>query len=155
MRVDVRQALGAVVRVLWVLLGLIFSVVPVLKPVALAAALFGVLGLQGVGVGTALARSFGHGGTLWLPLTIAVFAMYWLCVGVLSYQFVRGRRLSRLAGAIVAAVAAVFLIIGQPWNDSGQPFVPGPEDLLHIIFLLGLALYAARVQRSTAQPSSV
>jgi hypothetical protein len=138
----------AVSRILWLLFGLIVSIVPLLKPLALAAALFGVLASQGVYPGAALARSFQHWQTVLLPLSMVIFTAYWLCVGWLSYQFARGRPLSRLAGIFVVVVAAAFVVVGQPWQYSGKPFVPGPEDLLHIIFLLGLALYASRVSHT-------
>ena len=138
------SALGTAGRTLWAVAGAILSLLTFFKPLAFLAAIFGLVLLQGVDLGAAITRMFEHWQTLLIPIALLVFVSYWCSVLLLSYQFIRGRRLSFSAGAIVAVIAILFLVIGQPWVDTGQPFVPGPEDLLHIAFILGLALYAVR-----------
>ena len=139
-------------RIFWTSLGVLISLLPFLKSVAVAAAFFAILGMQGIAPDEVLRRSLHHPETIVVPLSIVAFFAYWISVCVLGYQFARGRTLSLAAAAIVAIVALSVLVVGQPWRHMGEPMVPGVPEMLHVTFLIATAAYAL-VERRSRMPT--
>lgn len=122
-------------RAMWAVIGLFLSLPAIAPPLAGAIMLVAIVSLTG---GPFFQRLFAvwHQPVILLFLALsALFCLYWLCVGWLVIQFVRGRELSSVALGIVTITIVGTLAFARPWHTEAEPFTLGPDSLLHVAFI--------------------
>lgn len=135
-------------RISWALAGLVLSAPAFLPPLAVAAAVAGLVIASGMQPARFVARLWSSPeGRAMLELC-AVYLMYWLCVGLIVTQFVRKKSLSIVPLSVVAVVMVSVLIATTPWRNSAVPFAMGPLSLLHVGFMLTIVWHSFRTTAS-------
>jgi hypothetical protein len=133
-------------RALWAIVGLAISL-PALLELWLFGSVFYLFAvtMQGHSFGQFISITIGSYKTALIPIAFLAFPIYWICVAVLSIQFIKNRKLSTTGGVVVAITIILILVVLFPWQPPKKGFFyPGSECFLHLIYLLSLLWYAVR-----------
>ena len=133
-------------RALWVIIGIALSF-PALLELWVFGSIFYLfaVAMQGHNFGQFISIAAGSYDTALVAVAFLVFPIYWLCVALLSIQFIRNRKLSTVGGVVITLTIILFLVVLFPREPPKKGFFyPGPECFLHVVYLLSLLWYAAR-----------